>query len=516
MHNIWSKGASSKGRDSSMKPMTGLTGTPYSSNMYAALDTSNDDTKRLAPANIGGGSRPGSGKAPSATMEKERMLQPFKSSEGDNRHMRGGGASRSSSRDNSARGTSSDAPTSLRLYAQSSQPPSKSASSEDISGNGTAPNKISGTPAVAKLTEEEVQKKTHSLLEEFLHNTNYKESEILIQETFCAADHSVFVREMLNDMLERTSNARINVGQLMNHIIKSGTITLSSYITGLNEFLSFAEDIAIDVPKFWPYTAEVLVPLLSRDSMSFADLRSIAQPAHGKLIAELLDLLVKDKGPGWIREKWSEAGLKLSEFIPEDEVDSFVKKYKLEYVVGDAATVPAANTSAPINWDHVQQKLVQFLDAEQTLPPSFDEVCAWISANVGEKVKDSNFIRALVTAICQTAIISQKTTMKLNEKHLQNQQKLIIKFVDNNEERELQCLYAIQALLNKLEHPQGLLCQIFQTLWDDGTISNDSFIAWQESNDPTEQAGKGVALKSLTTFFTALREGDEDSSCDES
>jgi translation initiation factor 4G len=53
-------------------------------------------------------------------------------------------------------------------------------------------------------------------------------------------------------------------------------------------------------------------------------------------------------------------------------------------------------------------------------------------------------------------------------------------------------------------------------LWDDNTISNETFIAWETSVDPAEQAGKGVALKSLTTFFTALREGDEDSSCEES
>lgn len=62
----------------------------------------------------------------------------------------------------------------------------------------------------------------------------------------------------------------------------------------------------------------------------------------------------------------------------------------------------------------------------------------------------------------------------------------------------------------------GLLCQIFQVLWDDGTISDDSFIAWQSSTDPAEQPGKAVAVKSLTTFFTALGEGDEDSSCEES
>lgn len=47
-------------------------------------------------------------------------------------------------------------------------------------------------------------------------------------------------------------------------------------------------------------------------------------------------------------------------------------------------------------------------------------------------------------------------------------------------------------------------------------ISSSSFIAWEKSTDSAEQAGKGVALKSLTTFFTALCEADEDSSCEES
>lgn len=62
----------------------------------------------------------------------------------------------------------------------------------------------------------------------------------------------------------------------------------------------------------------------------------------------------------------------------------------------------------------------------------------------------------------------------------------------------------------------GLLCHIFQTLWDSSMISTSSFIMWQGSTDPAEQAGKGVALKSLTTFLTALGEADEDSSCEES
>jgi translation initiation factor 4G len=47
-------------------------------------------------------------------------------------------------------------------------------------------------------------------------------------------------------------------------------------------------------------------------------------------------------------------------------------------------------------------------------------------------------------------------------------------------------------------------------------ISRDSFVLWESSTDPAEQAGKGVAVKSLTAFFTSLCEGEDDSSCEES
>jgi hypothetical protein len=51
----------------------------------------------------------------------------------------------------------------------------------------------------------------------------------------------------------------------------------------------------------------------------------------------------------------------------------------------------------------------------------------------------------------------QKTSLKLNQSRFQQHGKLVLRYVDNKEALELQCLYAIQSLINKLEHPQGKL-----------------------------------------------------------
>jgi hypothetical protein len=93
------------------------------------------------------------------------------------------------------------------------------------------------------------------------------------------------------------------------------------------------------------------------------------------------------------------------------------------------------------------------------------------------------------------------------------------KYLDDVEEREkinkeLEALFGLQALVSQLEHPNKLLHNVFDVVYDCDLISEDAFLEWEENNDPEEQDGKGVALKSCTQFFhwlkTAEPEDDED------
>jgi hypothetical protein len=59
-----------------------------------------------------------------------------------------------------------------------------------------------------------------------------QESETLVMETFPTENLSMFVRESQNDMLERSSTARQNVGKLMSHLVKADVITLPVYLSG--------------------------------------------------------------------------------------------------------------------------------------------------------------------------------------------------------------------------------------------------------------------------------------------
>lgn len=51
---------------------------------------------------------------------------------------------------------------------------------------------------------------------------------------------------------------------------------------------------------------------------------------------------------------------------------------------------------------------------------------------------------------------------------------------------------------------------LFDTLYDEDIISEDAFNQWEVSDDPAEQAGKGVARSSVVQFYRWLREAEEE------
>ncbi|XP_078697103.1 eukaryotic translation initiation factor 4 gamma 3-like [Branchiostoma floridae x Branchiostoma belcheri] len=134
----------------------------------------------------------------------------------------------------------------------------------------------------------------------------------------------------------------------------------------------------------------------------------------------------------------------------------------------------------------------------------------WIKRNVGEeREKEPALIRALMTAVCKSAIIRDDDTgQRCDTQAVQKRVVLLQKYLDNESTRELQALFALQALMVQLDQPPILLRRFFEILYDEALISEEAFFAWESNTDPAEQEGKASALahKSVTVFFTLLRE----------
>jgi len=130
----------------------------------------------------------------------------------------------------------------------------------------------------------------------------------------------------------------------------------------------------------------------------------------------------------------------------------------------------------------------------------------WVLEKLGEDaVKESAFIRALMTAAVSVAVTGESTTAIYESEELKRHFKLLQHFLNEDPNYEKQALFGLQHFVDSLQHPPGILQQIFDTLYDGDIISEQAFRAWNEETDG------GVAKLSVVNFFKWLDEAADES-----
>ncbi|XP_072200193.1 eukaryotic translation initiation factor 4 gamma 1 isoform X3 [Excalfactoria chinensis] len=360
------------------------------------------------------------------------------------------------------------------------------------------------------LSEEELEKKSKAIIEEYLHINDMKEALQCVQELGSPSLLYVFVRNGIESTLERSTISREHMGILLCHLVKAGTLSKEQYYKGLREILEIAEDMEIDIPHIWLYLAELITPILQEEGIPMEELfREITKPLVplGKattLLVEVLGLLCKGMSQKTAGKLWRDGGLSWKEFLPEDQdINKFVTEQKLEYTMGDNSDTPSCK-------ELTSEELCKQMDKLLKENSNNQRIYDWIEANLSEQQVSSNtFIRALMTSVCHSAIIFENP-YRVDALVIRNRAKLLQKYM-RDEQKELQALYALQALVVKLDQPPNLLRMFFDALYDEDVIKEEAFYKWESSKDPAEQQGKGVALKSVTAFFTWLREAEDES-----
>ncbi|XP_060098586.1 eukaryotic translation initiation factor 4 gamma 1 isoform X5 [Heteronotia binoei] len=367
-----------------------------------------------------------------------------------------------------------------------------------------------GVPPKPALSEEELEKKAKAIIEEYLHINDMKEALQCVQELGCPSQLYIFVRNGIESTLERSTIAREHMGLLLYQLVKGGSLAKEQYYKGLQEILEIGEDMEIDIPHIWLYLAEIITPILREGGISMEELfREIAKPLVpiGKattLLLEILGLLCKGMSHKKAGTLWREGGLSWKEFLPEDQdVNKFITEQKVEYTMGDSSDAPSRKE---LTSEDLCKQLDKLLKENADNQRIFD----WIEANLSEQQFSSNvFVRALMTSVCHSAVVFENP-YRMDSSVIKSRTKLLQKYV-SDEHKELQALYALQALVVKLDQPANLLRVFFDTLYDEDVIKEEAFYKWESSKDPAEQQGKGVALKSVTAFYTWLREAEDES-----
>uniref|UniRef100_A0A8C2Z5D4 Eukaryotic translation initiation factor 4 gamma 3 n=1 Tax=Cyclopterus lumpus TaxID=8103 RepID=A0A8C2Z5D4_CYCLU len=345
------------------------------------------------------------------------------------------------------------------------------------------PEPVVQNPERPPMSEEEAERKSKSIIDEFLHINDYKEAVQCVNELDLSSQLHIFVRVGVESTLERSQITRDHMGQLLFQLVQQGILPKPQFYKGITDTLEQADDMAIDIPHIWLYLAELLSPVLKEGGFSVRELFS-------ELSKPLLPV--------------GRAGILISEIL-----HILCKQMKLQFVVSDGSSSEAALSKRIWSPEELSQQLERLLLEDMA---SDEQIFDWVEATLDEsQMSSSPFLRALMTAVCKAAVKDDNTNCRVDTAIIQRRLPVLLKYLNSDTERQLQALYALQALIVALDQPPNLLRMFFDCLYDEDVISEDAFYKWETSKDPAEQEGKGVALKSVTAFFTWLREAEEES-----
>ncbi|XP_059111229.1 eukaryotic translation initiation factor 4 gamma 3 isoform X6 [Peromyscus eremicus] len=371
-------------------------------------------------------------------------------------------------------------------------------------------------PDKPALSEEEVERKSKSIIDEFLHINDFKEATQCIEELSAQGPLHVFVKVGVEFTLERSQITRDHMGHLLYQLVQSEKLSKQDFFKGFSETLELADDMAIDIPHIWLYLAELVTPMLKEGGISMRELIvEFSKPLlpvgrAGVLLSEILHLLCKQMSHKKVGALWREADLSWKDFLPEGEdVHNFLSEQKLDFIESEGSCSSEALSKKELSAEELSQRLEKLIMEDRA---DDERIFDWVEANLDESQMSSpTFLRALMTAVCKAAIIADCSTFRVDTAVIKQRVPILLKYLDSDTEKELQALYALQASIVKLDQPANLLRMFFDCLYDEEVISEDAFYKWESSKDPAEQNGKGVALKSVTAFFTWLREAEEES-----
>ena len=359
--------------------------------------------------------------------------------------------------------------------------------------------------------KDKLEKKTKNLLDEYLSNLDLVEAFTCITELFHVTTIHLLVEIVFNNVVERKEKDRVNAGKLFSHLLKNESLPRKEFLSGVEAVLEFAEDLLIDIPQFWDYFGVMIATILVDGVLDVKFIRESSRvlksqnldSAYNKAVLHHMARMNQEATV----ESWHKSGLSLADLnINEsDERFAFLSKplvNGLEDVIGDG--LDDALTKRDVH------SVYAFIDKKY---PTLNKS---ILRGLTQKI-----IMACIERKGQGGcyVLSGDTLRQFGVPVLK-------KYLDGADEREktskeLEALFSLQALVHKLEHPNKLLHNVFDVVYDCDLISEvtqyisplpfshspsqDAFLEWEENSDPEEQDGKGVALKSCTQFIHWLK-----------
>ena len=381
-----------------------------------------------------------------------------------NRGYRGGGRSRDSSlrsRDGSYSGPNSrEGSYSGRASREAGAP----RESQDIIAEGSN-NILKGDPAIDK---DKLEKKTKNLLDEYLSNLDLVEAFTCVTELFHVTTIHLLVEMVFNDVVERKEKDRVSAGRLFSHLLKNESLPRKEFLKGVEAVLEFAADLLIDIPQFWEYFGVMIATIITENVLDIQFVRESSsilksQGLDGAYSQAILHQMSRVNQRA-TAECWQKSGLKLSDLNISGSDD------KLAFL--DQPLVNGGEPGTGATGDELSDVIAG---------GDVNSIFTFVEKKYPTLSK--SMLRRLTRQVMMACIDGEVGRYVLNADRLRNFGVIVLKkYLDDVEERgkvnkELEALFGLQALVSQLEHPNKLLHNVFDVVYDCDLISEVSLVS---------------------------------------
>merc|ERR1740137_419004 len=182
---------------------------------------------------------------------------------------------------------------------------------------------------------EKLEGRTKPIVDEYLNNVDLMEAFTCISELYHIETIHWLVEVVFNTVVEKKEKDRVNAGKLFGYLLKNESLPRIEFIKGVNAVLEFAEDLQIDIPKFWEYFADMMGTILVEKILDFNFLKEsstflMSNGLAGRYVASVLHQMAKID-MGRTVDLWQKSGLSLSDF-KVDNCEEFVEANKLDFL----------------------------------------------------------------------------------------------------------------------------------------------------------------------------------------
>merc|ERR1712127_206146 len=185
-----------------------------------------------------------------------------------------------------------------------------------------------------------------------------------------------------------------------------------------------------------------------------------------------------------VAEIFKSSNLKVHDFLQGVDSSQYLKEKNIQWILGNRERTQSASVSC----ESYEKKLFEVVNTpNKDNEVIFDKIENEFSDN---DCNSKSFIRAVVTAVCRSCLDS---TNKLDTNLFKQRIPVLTKFINRNEEFELECLFAVQALDHKMQHQPGFIRNLFDILYDEDIIIENVFWKWKK-----EVREEGHAISALS------------------